>query len=142
MAAPVRVATVPQCTSRRARRRAGFTLIETLIALTILSGVVLTMALGTTKLQRSIGDTNLRTRAQARADVQIGLARAWPTWSTLENLTGAGYNGTRDGLVTQTTVSVDTTANKRIKRVLVTVTAATGGVLPAPVRRSIAVAAP
>ncbi len=122
--------------------RTGFTLIETLIALTILSGVVLTMAMGTVKLQRSIGDTNLRTRAQARADVQIGMARAWPTWSTIENLSGAAYNGTRDGLITQTSVTVDTAANKRIKRILVTVTAAAGGTLPAPVRRSIAVAAP
>ncbi|WP_373070687.1 prepilin-type N-terminal cleavage/methylation domain-containing protein [Gemmatimonas sp.] len=127
---------------RRPRDRAGFTLIETLIAMTILAGVILTMALGTTRLQRSIGDTNLRTRAQARADVQIGFARAWPTWSTLENLTGAAYNGTRDGLVTQTTVSVDTTSRRRIKRVLVTVTAAPGGMLPAPVQRLIAVAAP
>jgi prepilin-type N-terminal cleavage/methylation domain-containing protein len=142
MAAPVMATRPSHRPIRPVGPRTGFTLIETLIALTILSGVVLTMAMGTVKLQRSIGDTNLRTRAQARADVQIGMARAWPTWSTIENLSGAAYNGTRDGLITQTSVTVDTAANKRIKRILVTVTAAAGGTLPAPVRRSIAVAAP
>jgi prepilin-type N-terminal cleavage/methylation domain-containing protein len=124
------------------RARAGFTLIETVIALTILSGVILAIGMGTTKLQRSVGDTNLRTRAFARADVQIGMARAWPTWSTLENLAGASYNGTRDGLVTSTTVTADTTNNRRIKRIAVTVTSATSGALPNPVRRTIAIAAP
>jgi prepilin-type N-terminal cleavage/methylation domain-containing protein len=129
--------------SPRARpRRTGFTLIETIIALTILSGVVMAIGIGTSRLQRSIGDSNIRTRAFARADVQIGMARSWPTWDTIENLTGAGFNGTRDGLVTATTVTADTTNGRRIKRVRVTVTAAATGALPVPVQRTIAIAAP
>jgi prepilin-type N-terminal cleavage/methylation domain-containing protein len=123
-------------------RRAGFTLIETLIALTILSGIVLAIGVGTSRLQRSIGDSNLRTRAYARADVQIGMARAWPTWSTLPRLSGAAYNGTQDGLVTTTVVTTDTTRRQRIARVQVTVNAVAAGALPAPVRRSISIAAP
>lgn len=124
------------------RSRAGFTLIETIIALTILSGIVMAIGVGTSRLQRSIGDSNIRTRAFARADVQIGMARAWPTWATLETLAGASYNGTRDGLVTTTTVTADTAGNRRIKRLSVTVTATQAGALPTPVRRTIAIAAP
>jgi prepilin-type N-terminal cleavage/methylation domain-containing protein len=122
--------------------RAGFTLIETIIALTILSGVIMAIGLGTTKLQRSLGDSNIRTRAFARADVQIGMARAWPTWSTLDTLATSSYNGTKYGLITSTTVTTDSTAGRRIKRLSVTVSATQTGALPNPVRRSIAIAAP
>ncbi len=123
-------------------RRAGFTLIETIIALTILSGLLLAMGMGTTTMQRSIGDTNIRTRAFARADVQIGIARAWPTWSTLDLLAGSAYNGTQDGLTTTTTVTTDTTAKRRLKRISVTVKATQTGALKSPVRRTISVSAP
>ncbi|WP_337169524.1 prepilin-type N-terminal cleavage/methylation domain-containing protein [Gemmatimonas aurantiaca] len=122
--------------------RKGFTLIETVIALSIFSAVVLSIGLGTTKLQRSVSDSGLRTRAFARADVQIGMARAWPTWGTLENLTGTPYNGTKDGLITSTVVQVDTLAKKRIKRLTVTVTSAVPGALAIPVKRTISIAAP
>ncbi|MBY0488446.1 MAG: prepilin-type N-terminal cleavage/methylation domain-containing protein [Gemmatimonadaceae bacterium] len=122
--------------------RRGFTLIETIIALTILSGLLLAMGMGTTNMQRSIGASNIRTRAFARADVQIGLARGWPTWSTLDLLAGASYNGTQDGLVTTTTVTTDTTNRRRLKRIAVTVTAVQAGALATPVRRTISVSAP
>lgn len=122
--------------------RKGFTLIETVIALSIFSAVVLSIGLGTTKLQRSVSDSGLRTRAWARADVQIGMARAWPTWGTLENLTGVSYNGTKDGLTTTTVVQSDTLANKRIKRLTVTVKSQTPGALHTPVVRTISIAAP
>jgi prepilin-type N-terminal cleavage/methylation domain-containing protein len=122
--------------------RRGFTLIETIIALTILSVLLLAMGMGTTKMQRSIGDSNIRTRAFARADVQIGLARGWPTWSTLDLLAGATYNGTQDGLITTTTVVTDSTSNRRLKRVSVVVTAVQSGALPVPVRRTISLSAP
>ncbi len=122
--------------------RKGFTLIETMIALSIFSAVVLSIGIGTTKLQRSVSDSGLRTRAFARADVQIGMARAWPTWDTLDNLAAPAYNGVQDGLVTSTVVVVDTLAKKRIKRLSVTVTSATPGALAIPVKRSISIAAP
>jgi prepilin-type N-terminal cleavage/methylation domain-containing protein len=124
------------------RTRRGFTLIETLVALIILVAVVLAMAMGTTRLQRSIGDSNIRTRAFARADVQIALARTWPTWTTLPLVAGATYNGTRDGLVTSTTVTTINSESQRIHRVAVTVSSQVPGALPTPVRRSISIAAP
>lgn len=121
------------------RARGGFTLIEVVLALTLLSGVVLMLSMGTTKFQRSVVDSNIRSRAQARADLQLAMARSWPTWSTIENLTGGTYNATADGLTTVTTVSADTSGKQRIKRITVTVTASG---MPVPVKRTIAVAAP
>ncbi|MBL0169451.1 MAG: prepilin-type N-terminal cleavage/methylation domain-containing protein [Gemmatimonadaceae bacterium] len=132
-------ATSLQITQRRRDQHRGFTLVEVVLALTLLSGVVLMLSMGTTKFQRSVGDSNIRSRAQARADLQLAMARSWPTWSTLESLTGGGYNGVVDGLTTVTAVSADTTAGKRIKRITVTVSAST---MPVPVKRTIAVAAP
>lgn len=132
---------MPQNTNQppaKAARR-GFTLVEVVLALTLLSGVVLMLSMGTTKFQRSVGDSNIRSRAQARADLQLAMARSWPTWSTLESLTGSGYNGPLDGLTTTTAVSADTTGGRRIKRVTVTVSSSS---MPLPVKRTIAVAAP
>lgn len=119
--------------------RRGFTLVEVVLALTLLSGVVLALTMGTTKFQRSIGDSSIRSRAQARADLQLAMARTWPTWSTLSNLAGGSYNGTAEGLTTSTSVVTDSSGSQRIKRVTVTVSATT---LPSPVKRTIAVAAP
>lgn len=134
--------TLPAGPAAAPRRRRGFTLVETMIALAILAAVVLAIGLGTTSLQRSVSGSNVRTRASARADVQIGMARAWPTWSTLDNLTGATYNGTQDGLITSTTVTTDTTSGRRVKRLVVTVNSATTGALPSPVVRAITITEP
>ena len=114
---------------RQRAARKGFTLVE----------VVLALSMGTTKFQRSVGDSNVRSRAQARADLQLAMARSWPTWSSLEALTGNAYNGSADGLVTSTSISVDTSRGQRIKRITVVVSSPS---MPLPVRRSIAVAAP
>mgnify|MGYP003382720948 CR=1 FL=1 len=124
---------------RQRAARKGFTLVEVVLALTLLSGVVLALSMGTTKFQRSVGDSNVRSRAQARADLQLAMARSWPTWSSLEALTGNAYNGSADGLVTSTSISVDTSRGQRIKRITVVVSSPS---MPLPVRRSIAVAAP
>jgi prepilin-type N-terminal cleavage/methylation domain-containing protein len=126
-----------QCTPRR-----GFTLIEVMIALVILGGVVLTMALGTTKFSASIRDSDVRNRAQSVADMQIGRARAWPTYSTLSQLSTARFNPAEDGLSSVTTVIADTTGGQSITRVTVTVSAALTASLPVPVKRSIIIAAP
>ena len=125
------------CTPRR-----GFTLIEVMIALVILGGVVLTMALGTTKFSASIRDSDVRNRAQSVADMQIGRARAWPTYSTLSQLSTARFNPAENGLSTVTTVIADTTGGQSITRVTVTVSAAVTASLPVPVKRSIIIAAP
>jgi prepilin-type N-terminal cleavage/methylation domain-containing protein len=126
-----------QCTPRR-----GFTLIEVMIALVILGGVVLTMALGTTKFSASIRDSDVKNRAQSVADMQIGRARAWPTYSTLSQLSTARFNPAEDGLSSVTTVIADTTGGQSITRVTVTVSAALTASLPVPITRSIIIAAP
>lgn len=126
----------------RNTRRRGFTLIETVLAMTILSAIVLMIGLGTSQLQRAVGDAGIRSRAHARADMQIGLARTWPTWSTLERLTAGSYNGLADGLRTTTVVTADTTGRRRIKRVRVTVEAVPASQMPLPVVRNISIAIP
>lgn len=126
--------------SPRARR--GFTLIETMIAMVILSGVVLSITVGTTKLSRAVGDANVRSRAFARADMLIAMARTWPSWTTLDALAGSAYNGERDGFISTTTVTTDTTRGRRIKRLQVVVRASSSALMPLPVRRSISIAAP
>lgn len=122
--------------------RRGFTLIEVMIALVILGGVVLTMALGTTKFSGSIRNSDVRNRAQSVADMQIGRARAWPTYSTLSQLSTARFNPAENGLSSVTTVIADTTGGQSITRVTVTVSAAVTANLPVPIVRSIIIAAP
>lgn len=130
---------MPARLTKESRRQRGFTLVEVVMALTLLSGVVLALTMGTTKFQRSVGDSNIRSRAQARADLQLAMARSWPTWSTLETLAAGAYNTTSDGLATSTVVTVDTSRGQRIKRVTVVVSSTS---MPVPVRRTISVAAP
>ena len=125
------------CTPRR-----GFTLIEVMIALVILGGVVLTMAMGTTKFSGSIRNSDVRNRAQSVADMQIGRARVWPTYSTLSQLSTARFNPAENGLSSVTTVVADTTDGQSITRVTVTVSAAVTANLPVPIKRSIIIAAP
>ncbi len=127
---------------RASNTRHGFTLIETVLAMTILSAIVLMIGLGTSQLQRAVGDAGIRSRAHARADMQVGLARTWPTWSTLERLSASNYNGLADGLRTTTVVTADTTGRRRIKRVRVTVEAVPASLMPSPVVRNISIAIP
>ncbi len=128
--------------SGRLEPRRGFTLIEVMIALVILAGVVLTMGMGTSKFSRSIRDSDVRNRAQSVADMQIGRARAWPTFSTLSQLSGVRFNPTENGLRSVTTVAVDTTAGQSITRITVQVSAVVSTNLPTPIVRSITIAAP
>jgi prepilin-type N-terminal cleavage/methylation domain-containing protein len=113
-----------------ARTRDGFTLIEVMIALVILAGVILAMGMSTTTASRSVRDSDFKTRAQSVAELQIGRARAWPTYSTLSELTAARFNGTADGLVTATTVSRDTLNGMNITTVTVQISAVVSSNLP------------
>ncbi|MEP6836051.1 MAG: prepilin-type N-terminal cleavage/methylation domain-containing protein [Gemmatimonas sp.] len=122
--------------------RQGFTLIEVLIALVILAGVVLTMAMNTTSSARSVATSGVRSRAQAMVDQQIARARTWPTYSTLTQLSLARYNVAQTGLASATTVTKDTLLNKNITTVTVTVTGSSPRTLPLPIVRSISIAAP
>ncbi len=120
--------------------RSGFTLIEVMIALVILAGVVLAMGMSTTTLGRSVRTSDLKNRAQSVADMQIGRARAWPTYATLSQLSGTKFNGTADGLITATTVSVDSANGKNLTTVSVSVNSTTTGALIAPVTRTVSIA--
>jgi prepilin-type N-terminal cleavage/methylation domain-containing protein len=120
----------------------GFTLIEVMIALVILAGVVLAMGMSTTTLGKSVRDADVRNRAQSVADMQIGRARAWPTYSTLSQLAGTRYNGTADGLVSTTTVALDTAQGMNVTVVTVSVSAVSTALLPTPISRAITIAAP
>ena len=128
--------------SSGSRPRRGFTLIEVMMALVILAGVVLTMGMGTTQFSRSIRDSDVRNRAQSVADMQIGRARAWPTFATLSQLSTARFNPTENGLSSLTTVAVDTSGGQSITRVTVRVSAIVSTNLPTPIVRSIIIAAP
>lgn len=122
--------------------RAGFTLIEVLVAMVLLSGVVLSMALGTSILARSVVGAGGRARAQALADQQIARARVWPSYGTLSQLTTATYNGTIDGFTMATAIAVDSTNRQNITRLTVTVSSTNPSLLPAPVVRRISIASP
>lgn len=125
-----------------ARPRRGISLVEVMIALVILSGIVLAMGMSTTSFSRKVTNSDVRNRAQSVADMQVGRARAWPTYATLSQLTAAKYNGTVDGLVSATTVAMDTTKGMNITKVTVTVSAVQSSLLPTPITRTITIAAP
>jgi prepilin-type N-terminal cleavage/methylation domain-containing protein len=126
----------------RSSARSGFTLIEVLMAVTILAGVVLTMAMSTTVSARKVGASGARSRAQAIVDQQIARARTWPTYSTLDQLSAVRFNPSTNGLTTSTTVQADTTAGRSITTISVTVTGSSSTVLASPIVRSISIAAP
>jgi prepilin-type N-terminal cleavage/methylation domain-containing protein len=128
--------------SQRPARRTGFTLIETMVALVILSVIALGVNLGTARFTRTIADSTLRTRAQALADAQVAMARSWPTYTTLGTITGAGYNTGITGLTRSTTVVMDTTGGRNSARVTVTVRSVVTGALTPDVVRTITIAAP
>jgi prepilin-type N-terminal cleavage/methylation domain-containing protein len=127
--------------ARRHARR-GISLVEVMIALVILSGVVLAMGMSTTNFSKKVTNSDVRNRAQSVAEMQVGRARAWPTYSTLSQLAAAKYNGTVDGLISATSVATDTTGGINITRVSVTVSAVQASLLPTPITRTITIAAP
>jgi prepilin-type N-terminal cleavage/methylation domain-containing protein len=132
----------PRVTGRRRGGRAGFTLVEVVVAMALLAGVVLSMALGTSLLSRSVVGASGRSRAQALADQQIARARVWPAYGTLSQLTTATYNGAVDGFTVATAVAIDSTSRQHITRLTVTVSSSNAALLPAPVKRTISIAAP
>lgn len=127
---------------QRRGARAGFTLVELLVAITLLLACVVGMGLSSMRFSSTVADTSLRARAQALADAQIAMARTWPTWATLETLTGAQYNAPLEGLVRTTGVVADTTGGRAVKRLTVTVRSVRAGALAPDVVRTITVAAP
>ncbi len=68
--------------SRRVEQ--GFTLIEVLIAMVILTIAALSLMRMNGKMIRSVTDDRVRTLASASVDARISEIRSWPTYSTLD----------------------------------------------------------
>ena len=121
--------------------RQGFTLIEVMIALVILSGVLLTLAASTTRYLSIIARNRIRIQSGAVADAQIAAVRVAPNYATLvTQFNGTLSNVPLTGYSRQTQVvrtGQGTTADRT--GVIVTIT---GPNLPIPVIRYTTVAAP
>lgn len=123
------------------RVRNGFTLIEVMIALTILMIVLVGMASVTT---RSVHVTTVSDREEAAIQLvhdRLEFVRADPRYDGLDSLYGTTETtfATLPGFQRVTTVTRITTGNNDYKRVTVTVT---GPGLSKPVARTITVAQP
>jgi prepilin-type N-terminal cleavage/methylation domain-containing protein len=123
------------------RARGGFTLVEVLIAVTILSAVVLMMAAPASKFLSVTARSQRRVAASAAADAQIALIRMYPNYDSLR----IKFDSTRTdlpfpGFTRRTEVvrtGINTTAD--ITRIVVTIT---GPGLTVPIKRTATIAAP
>ena len=119
----------------------GFTLIEVMIALVILSGIVISMGHGTARYLTTITRNRIRVQAASVADAQIATMRVNPDYATLT----ATFNGTVVGTpfagYSRVTLVVRTGAGTNADRTGVKVTV-TGPQLATPVIRYTTIAAP
>jgi type II secretion system protein I len=119
----------------------GFTLIEVMIALVILTSIVLSLGAGTTRYLSTITRSRIRIQAAAVADARIAEMRVNPDYATLT----ATFNGTVAGLpfvgYNRVTQVVRTGAGTNADRTRVKVTV-TGPQLATPVIRYTTIAAP
>jgi prepilin-type N-terminal cleavage/methylation domain-containing protein len=126
---------------RQRSSTSGFTLIEVMIALVILSGIVISMGHGTARYLSTITRNRIRVQAATVADAQIATMRVNPDYATLT----ATFNGTVNGLpfvgYSQVTLVVRTGAGTNADRTRVKVTV-TGPQLATPVIRYTTIAAP
>ena len=87
------------------RGKSGFTLIEVMIALVILTIAALSLMRMSAKMIRSVTDDRVRTLASASVDARIAEVRSWPTYSTLESkYAGTETNTPVAGLSRVTTI--------------------------------------
>lgn len=126
------------------RARRGFTLVEVIVALVILSGVLLAMTDFTRQFTRQTTDAAVEARASDLAVQQLETVKAWRTYgsvvSTFHNTTVSfAAPGPYAGL-TRNTLVARTGPSATDDFVTVTVVV-TGGGLPTPMRRSTIIAA-
>ncbi len=124
------------------RSRAGFTLIEVAIAVAMLGIVMLGLLSTTSRMLHTVTDDRSRTIAAKAADEKLALTRQWPVYSTLDSAyAGVEADTPQAGWTRTTTIARIGGLNQPddYKRITVTVD---GPGLPAPVSRSISVAAP
>ena len=125
----------------RARSSAGFTLVEVLIALAMLSVVLLAAAASTTKYLGVITRNRMRIQAAAVADAQIAKVRVSPAYDSLT----VRFDSTRSGVpfagYTRSTRVIRTGAGSTtdVTKIRVTIS---GPELSSPVVRYATIAAP
>lgn len=125
----------------RAGSSAGFTLVEVLIALAMLSVVLLASAASTTKYLGVITRNRMRIQAAALADAQIAKVRVSPAYDSLT----VRFDSTRSGVpfpgYTRSTRVIRTGAGSTtdVTKIRVTVS---GPELSSPVVRYATIAAP
>lgn len=121
--------------------RDGFTLMEVLMAVFILSGITLMMAAPSSKFMSTTAKSQRRILASAAADAQIALVRMYPVYDSLR----VKYDSTRSnvpfpGFTRQTQVlRTGTGTTGDITRVIVTIN---GPGLATPIKRTATIAAP
>jgi prepilin-type N-terminal cleavage/methylation domain-containing protein len=123
------------------RPREGFTLIEVLIALTILSAIVLMMAAPASKFLSVTAKSQRQVAVTSVADAQIALVRMYPNYDSLV----IKYDSTKSNIpfpgYTRQTRVIRTGANTAgdVTRIVVSVT---GPGLATPIKRYATIAAP
>jgi prepilin-type N-terminal cleavage/methylation domain-containing protein len=127
--------------------RSGFSLVEVMVALVILTIVVAGLAGTTVTFQHQMALGQIEARAQAVANSQLAQIRAFPDYTQLSTFAGTQTNYPTTGWSLQTQVNRDTSAvtdcvtppcaNNDVTRIMVSVTAP-GLSLPVALSYSIA----
>lgn len=128
---------------RRGRAR-GFTLMEVIMALSIMAGSLLAMAMYVRTLTKTTTDTTVRTMANDLVNQRIETIKGWRVYTTLVST----YNGTSETWAspnpyvgfTRTTAAVRTGPNATADYVTVTVTVSGRG-LSSPAKTTTIIAA-
>jgi prepilin-type N-terminal cleavage/methylation domain-containing protein len=133
---------------RNRTRQRGFSLVEIMVALTILMIIILGLANTTISFLHETTIDTVRVRAQSFADMRIAEVRGYPTYNNLtatfnnSDVPEAGYNRqtqvVRDKTATTTCNNPSGCPKNDVTRVTVTVTNAG---LAAPVSRTLAISA-
>ena len=123
------------------RNRDGFTLIEVIMAVTILSAVTLMMAAPASKFLSVTSNSQRRILASAAADAQIALVRVYPVYDSLRVKFDSTHTNVPFPGFTRVTSVVRTGAGAAgdITRVVVTIS---GSGLATPIKRTATIAAP
>jgi prepilin-type N-terminal cleavage/methylation domain-containing protein len=129
------------------QQRSGFSLVEVMVALVILTIVVAGLAGTTVTFQHQMSLGQIEARAQAVGNSQLSQIRAFPDYTQLSNFAGTQTDYPITGWTVQTQVNRDTSAvtdcvtppcaNNDVTRIMITVTAP-GLTLPVVMSYSIA----
>ena len=127
---------------------AGFTLIEVIIALVILTAALMIMPMAGMKFTQAVSDNRMRNEANALADAWVARCREEPNYAALDSTVSGKCAATANnlgsyGFTRTTTVNTDASLSgvadslNDYKRITITVS---GGGLTAPVTRTITIA--